>query len=74
MSCTLGKVGKPRVALKDKQLMAIQHIYSCLASTLERQKQHIAIMDWQAMVLHGVAAHYYLRVQLTTSISRSSEH
>jgi len=25
--CALGKVGKPRMALKDEQLMAIQHIY-----------------------------------------------
>ena len=61
------------MALKDEQLMAIQHVfwqgcvcmaytdgyskytcisssllYSCLASTLERLKQHIAITDLQA--------------------------
>ena len=73
MSCALGKVGKPRMALKNELLMAIQHVftartclycyqqiwqihmyefyhlYSCLASTLERQKRHIAIMDLQAV-------------------------
>ena len=72
VSCALGKVGKPRMALKDEQLMALQHIYtqghvcmatdrygkytcmssyrlySCLASTLESQKGHIAIVDLQA--------------------------
>ena len=26
MSCVLGKVGKPRMALKDEQAMAIQHV------------------------------------------------
>ena len=46
-------------------------LYSCHASTLERQKQHIAITDLEATVLHVVAAHciheyftmYYLQVQ-----------
>ena len=28
VSCALCKVGKPRMALKDEQLMAIQHIYT----------------------------------------------
>jgi len=27
VSYALGKVGKPRVALKDEQVMAIQHVY-----------------------------------------------
>ena len=27
VSCALGKVGRPRMALKDKQLMATQHVY-----------------------------------------------
>ena len=27
MLCAFGKVGKPRMVLKDKQLMAIQHVY-----------------------------------------------
>ena len=59
--------------------MSSYRLYLCLASTLERQKQHIAIMDLQAMVLHGVAAYcnhiifvlpnispcYYLQAQLT---------
>jgi len=27
MSYALGKVGKPRMALKDEQLMAIQNVY-----------------------------------------------
>ena len=33
------------------------NLFSCLASTLERQKQHIAITDLQATFLHDVAAH-----------------
>jgi len=28
VSCALGKVGKPRTALKDEHLMAIQHTYN----------------------------------------------
>jgi len=28
VSCALGKVGKPRMAPKDEQLMAIQHVYT----------------------------------------------
>ena len=32
-------------------------LYSCLTSTLERQKWHIAIVVLQAMSLHGVAVH-----------------
>jgi len=43
------------MAVKGKQLMAIQHVYSCLASTLERQNRHIAITDLQAMFVHGAA-------------------
>ena len=31
------------------------HLYSCLTSTLERQKWHISITDLQTMVLHSVA-------------------
>jgi len=27
MLCAFGKVGKPRMALKEEQLMAIQHVY-----------------------------------------------
>ena len=33
------------------------HLYSCLTSTLERQKRHITIADLQAKFLRGVAAH-----------------
>jgi len=80
VSCALGKIGKSKMALKDEQLMVIQHVYtartfewlptnmqvhmyesyrlySYLASTLERQKWHIAIVDLQATFVHGVAAH-----------------
>ena len=37
--------------------MTFYHLYSCLASTLERQKWHTAITDLEATVLHGVASH-----------------
>ena len=47
-------------------------LYSYLASTLERQKRHIAIVDLQVTFVHGVVAHcnriysqcYYLQVQV----------
>jgi len=32
VSCAFGKVGKPRTALKDEQLIAIQHVYVCMAT------------------------------------------
>jgi len=64
------------MALKDEQLMAIQHVgktclygyqiqqvpiwsyhlYSCLTSTLKRQKQHITVTNLQSY--HGVTPHY----------------
>ena len=37
--------------------MSSYHLYSCLTSTLERQKWHIAITNVEATVLHGAAAH-----------------
>ena len=53
VSCALGKVGKPRMAPKDEQLMAIQHV--CTA--------YHRIADLQATFEHGVATYpIFLRV------------
>ena len=52
-------------------------LYLCLASTLESQKRHIAITDMQAMVLHGVAAHWnriFYRIFLRVIICKFSLH
>ena len=38
--------------------MSSHCFYLCLTPSLERQKWHIAIMDLEATVLHGVAARY----------------
>ena len=53
VSCVLGKVGQPRMAPKDEQLMAIQHVLTAY--------RHIA--DLQATFVHGVATYpIFLRV------------
>ena len=73
MLCAFGKVGKPGMVLKDKQLMPIQHVYMARMLYGYRQMWQMyeflpfvfmprvhfgnAEVAYRATFLHGVVAH-----------------
>ena len=46
----VGKVGKPRMALKDEQLMAIQYVYTqgCVCMAIDRYGQYTCMSSYRS--------------------------
>ena len=63
LSCALGNVGKQGMSLKDKQLMATQHVYYgkdvfvWLPRAMASPLLHMYV-SFTFRILHGVAAHH----------------